>query len=231
VQQTVFEITPILPNPREKYQKQVESLCKLLIDEDGKYYRVPVFLLLTTTRKRFQRMRARRFSQCHSAKVFLRDHPADIRALNIIRELDKVYGSDPDEIDNVRGAVGEVFAYYVCRKLYRKVGIEVKVTVGTWTSGSIDTAGCSHEKGHCLQSKCSLGEQGLSSIIGQKRDLDKIERLTKGKAQGAFFTYAKREAFYMLLRNIRVDPSKYTVFDRGDLLVLEERLKSFSPSS
>lgn len=229
MRQMVFDIIPILPNPRDKYQKQVKNLCKLLFDKDGEYYRAPVFRLLSLDGKKFQRSGHRKFSEFKRAKLFLRDHFADTKALNIMTELDKIYVGDPGEIDNVRGAVGEVFAYYVCRKLYRKVGIEVKVIVGTWTSGSIDTAGCSHEKGHCLQSKCSL--QDLPSIIEQKRDLDKIERLTKRKAQGAFFTYVNREAFYMLLRNIGVDPTKYTVLDRRDLLVLEERLRSFSPSS
>jgi hypothetical protein len=229
VSQLVFEIIPIRPNPRDKYQKQVKNLCKLLFDEDGEYYRAPVFRLLSLDGKKFQRAGHQKFSDLRRAKLFLRDHSADTKALDIMTELDKIYGGEPGEIDNMRGAVGEVFAYYVCRKLYQKVDIEVKVTVGTWTSGSVDTAGCGHEKGHCLQSKCSL--QDLPSIIGQKRDLDEIERLTKGKAQGAFLTYMSRGGFYMRLRNIGVNPSEYTVFDRADLLLLEERLGSFSPSS
>ena len=220
----IFQIIPILPNPREKYQKQVEDLCKLLIDEDGKYYRVPVFLLLSVSGKHFQRTGLREFREYRKAKLFLRDHPADVRALNIMSELDRIYGVDPDKIDHLRGAVGEVFAYYVCRKIYPRADIEVRVEVGKWVSGSIDTAGCSHEKGHCLQSKYSA--QDWRSIIEQKRDLDEIERLTKGKAQGAFITYMERGAFDIVLRARGVDTSKYRVFDRSDMLVLEECLSS-----
>ena len=220
----VFEIIPICPNPRDKYQEQVENLCKLLIDEDGKYYRVSVFLLLSLSGKSFQRAGHRKFRESRKARLFLHDHPADIRALNIVSELDKIYGVDPDEIDNIRGAVGEVFAYYVCRKIHQKSGIEVKVTVGTWISGSIDAAGCSHERGHCLQSKYSLHE--WRSIIEQKRDLGEIERRTKGKAQGAFITYVERGAFDRVLGARGTDTSKYRVFDRSDMLVLEECLSS-----
>lgn len=224
MRQTVFQIIPILPNPREKYQRQVENLCKLLIDEDGKYYRVPVFLLLSLSGKSFQRAGHRKLRESRKARLFLRDRPADMRARNIMDELDKIYGEDPDEIDNMRGAVGEVFAYYVCRKMYQRAGIEVKVRVDTWTSGSIDAAGCSHERGHCLQSKYSL--QDWRSIIKQKRDLDQIERLTKGKAQGAFITYVERRAFDRVLRARGIDTSKYRVFDRSDMLVLEGCLSS-----
>jgi hypothetical protein len=223
----VFEIIPTRPNPRDKYQKQVKNLCKLLFDEDGEYYRVPVFLLLAVDGRHFQKAGHQKFRELRRAKLFLRNNPGDRKAINIMSELDKIYVGDPGEIDNMRGAVGEVFAYYVCRRVYPRADIEVQVKVGTWTSGSIDTAGCSHEKGHCLQSKCSL--QNLQSIIGQRSDLDEIERRTKGKAQGAFLTFVGRETFYMLLRHIKEDPTKYTVFDRRDLLVLEERLKSFSP--
>jgi len=225
----VFQIIPIRPNPRGKYQKQVENLCKLLRDGVGTYYRASVFSLLTLRGANFIRSGRHRFSELHRARLFLRDHPADERAINIVNELDKIYASNPAEIDNLRGAVGEVFAYFICRKIYPKADIEVQVRIGDWTSRSIDTAGCSHKKGHCLQSKFTL--QDLNSIIQQKLDFDEIEKLTKNKAQGAFVTYVDRRAFYLLLRSNGINPSEYRVFDRVDLNRLETCLKDFSPVS
>jgi hypothetical protein len=137
-------------------------------------------------------------------------------------ELDQLYGAPLTEVDHLRGAVGEVFSYFICRKVYNNADIEVRVKIGAWISDSVDTAGCNQRKGHCLQSKHSMTD--LRSIIHQKRDLDRIEHLTKQKAQGYFITYMNRKAFFESLHAVGLDPSGYKVFDRADLFVLERRL-------
>ena len=139
-------------------------------------------------------------------------------------ELDKIYAQDPGEIDNLRGAVLEVFSYFLCRKTYTKCDIEVKVKVKQWTSESIDTAGCNDDKGHCLQCKCSLDK--LDSILTQKTDFDRITRLSRGKVKCFFITCVNKEVLRLLLRNKGVDHSSYYIWDRGDLFVLEDRLAS-----
>lgn len=122
--------------------------------------------------------------------------------------------------------MGEVFSFFICRKQYKNADIEVKVEIDSWQSKSIDTAGCSKKKGHCLQSKCSMIMKDLASIVRQKNDFDKIEVLTSGKAQGFFITYGRQEAFFQALNAFGVSPTGYNLFDRSDLLVLEQRLAS-----
>jgi len=219
----VFDLIPIRPNPREQYQNQVEALCQLLKDEKGSIYRVPVFTsLLTIPGSSFKRRGYKRFRDHPQAKRFLRLYRLDTMAQTIMSELDKIYDKDPNEIDHLRGAVAEVFSYFICRKTYPKTDIEVQVKIGSWVSGSIDTAGCSNERGHCIQSKCSL--EAWKSIINQKRDFDQIETLTKGKAEGVFVTFVDRGAFFTRLRNAGLNPDEFSVWDRADLFVLEKRL-------
>jgi len=218
----VFDLIPVRPNPREDYQKRVEKLCNLLKDEDGSTYRVDVFTLLTISGTTFSKKPFIKFRKHPQAEWFLSVYHSDVRALEIMDELDKIYGADPGEIDHLRGAVGEVFSFFICRKVYPKAGMEVKIRIGTWTSGLIDAAGCSQKRGHCLQSKASL--RYWNSIFSQKKDLDRIEKLTAGKAQGAFITYENREVFYRRLRNAGFNPSEYKVLDRWDLSALEKRL-------
>ncbi len=220
----VFDLVPIRPNPREAYQRRVERLCNLLKDEEGSSYRVPDFQLLTIPGTLFCRKGFTKFRQHPQAKLFLNQHSAHVRALEILNELDAIYAGDSSEIDHLRGAVGEVFSYFICRKIYPRADIEVQVRIGVWTSGSIDAAGCSQERGHCLQSKCSLDD--WDSIRRQKDDLSQIETLSGGKAEGFFITYIHRDAFYLRLTNAGLDPSEYKVLDSTDLLLLEDRLAS-----
>lgn len=220
----VMRILAIRPNPRELYQKQVASLCNLLKDKEGRDYRVSVFRLLTISAKNFVNSGCSRFRQHPRARHFLHEYPADTRALEIMDEIDTLYSAPLNKIDQLRGAVGEVFSYFICRKLYNNADIEVKVEIDAWLSKSIDTAGCTHKRGHCLQSKYSMSD--LRSVVEQKSDFDAIEQLTSGKAQCFFITYVNRAAFLQSLNIAGIDPTEYTdkVFDRSDLLVLEERL-------
>ena len=78
-----MRILPIRPNPRESYQNRVINLCNLLKDEEGTTYRVGVFRLLGISAKAFTRSGHSRFRQHREARYFLREHPADIRVLNI----------------------------------------------------------------------------------------------------------------------------------------------------
>lgn len=221
----VFDLIPIRPNPREHYQKQVKKLCNLLMGKDGSVYRVHVLAtLLTIPGITFHRKGLSKFHEHPQAKRFLRLNRLDTRALDIVAELDNIYSQDPGEIDNLRGAVLEVFSYFLCRKTYPRSDIEVTVKINRWISGSIDTAGCSDEKGHCLQCKCSL--DNLGSILTQKSDFDKIDRLSRGKAKCFFVTYVDRKVFHIRLKNKGLDPSSYYIWDRGDLFVLENRLAS-----
>jgi len=91
-----------------------------------------------------------------------------------------------------------------------------------WLSNSIDVAGCSEEKGHCIQSKCTMS--GIESIKKQKGELDKIEELTAGRAKGVFITFVDRGAFLQSLKIRGIDSSSYKILDRADLFVLEDRL-------
>lgn len=218
----VLQILPIRPNSREPYQNQVINLCNLLKDEDGRVYRIGVFRLLTISARAFGKSGWSRFRQHPHAKYFLREHPADIRALQIMDELDKLYSAPTNKIDHLRGAVGEIFSYFICRKIYNNANIEIQVKINTWLSKSIDTAGCTQKKGHCLQSKYTMSD--LGSILEQKSDFDMIEQLTAYKAQGIFITYVDRAAFFQSLSIADIDSVGYKVFDRSDLLVLEERL-------
>lgn len=223
----VFRIIPVRPNRREVYQQQVLQLCHLLKDDEGRRYRFHVFRLLGIPAVAMKGLRIRglgKFREHPQAKLFLRYYPADLKALEIMSELDGIYGAPVGQIDHLRGAVGEVFSYLVCRATYRAADIEVQVQIGAWTSGSIDTAGCSHRRGHCLQSKSS--SRDIRSIVSQKRDLDAIEQLTGGKANGTFVTFEDRQAFYMSLRTRGIDASTYKVLDRSDMVAMEERLQT-----
>jgi hypothetical protein len=223
----VFVIHPIEPNPREHYQGQVDDLCKLLTDNKGKEYRYHVFTLLCITgsvaRKSFERQGQEKFRDLIQLRSFKRFYEIDVRALQILRELDNIYSSPVSDIDHLRGAVGEVFAYYICRKIYPNAAIEIQVEINSWTSGSIDTGGCNNEKGHCIQSKCG---GILRDIAGQKLDLDKIQELTDEKAQGFFITFTSRRAFDNLLASKGLDPQTYKVLDRSDLVQIENILAS-----
>lgn len=225
----VFQIIPIRPNPRKQYHDQVEELCRLLKDSDGMRYRRGIFLLLGISAKQvlktFQRTGTSKFRETTQAKLFLRNHPADIKALEIMDELDTIYAAPPDKIDNLRGAVAEVFSFFICRKVYVEANIEVQVQIDTWTSNSIDVAGCNYKGGHCLQSKCSASAPGaVDSILIQKCDLDQIEELTAGKAVGAYITFVEQDGFFAHLRSKGINTDTYTVFGRTDLAVLEQRL-------
>jgi hypothetical protein len=196
-----------------------------LKDDEGRAYRVWVFRLLAITGRLYSRTGHRQFRLHREAQLFLREHPADTKALSIMDELDQIYSMPRAEIDELRGAVVEVFSYMVCRKFYNNAGIEVKVIIKTWESDSIDTAGCNTGKGHCLQSKSSMAN--LRSIIHQKSDFNQIEKLTNGRAQGFFVTPVDRGAFFQSLNAHGLNPAEYEgrVFDRRDLFVLEERIR------
>lgn len=218
----LFDLISVCPNDREPYQKRVEKLCNLLKDSKGSVFRVPVFILLTISGISFSNQSFTKFRDHPQAKWFMKLHRLDPMAHAIIDELDNIYAETPNEIDNLRGAVGEVFSYFICRKVFVRAGIEVNVKIANWTSRQIDAAGCSDEMGYCLQSKCS--PKNLRSIVIQKRDLDKIEQLTSGRGKGAFITFVDRRQFQARLNSVGIDPSKYRVFDRVDLAVLEQRL-------
>jgi hypothetical protein len=222
----VFHIIPLRPNPREKYQRQVKKLCKLLSDKEGTQYRFQIFGLLNITgnqaTKNFNRGYSL-FRDLPEVKRFSKYYFADLRVIAIMDELDKIYAAPSSEIDHLRGAIGEVFSYYICCKVYSKADIEVQVRIGSWTSESIDTAGCNEGRGHCIQSKC--GGQ-LGDIDKQKQDLDKIEKLTRGIAKGLFVTFGTRQTFHNRLRFKGIDTQGYRILDRSDLGVLESILKS-----
>lgn len=223
----VFVIRPIVPNPRQHYQGQIEGLCKLLTDNKGKEYRYHVFELLCITgsiaRKSLDKQGQEKFRDLIQLRSFRKFHAVDVRGLQILQELDNIYASPISDIDHLRGAVGEVFAYYICRKIYPNSAIEIQVEVNSWTSGSIDAGGCNNKRGHCIQSKCG-GK--LGDIAGQKLDLDKIQELTAEKAQGFFITLTSRKAFNNLLASNGLDPQTYKVLDRTDLVQLENILAS-----
>jgi hypothetical protein len=223
----VFIIHPIRPNPRKHYQGQVEDLCKLLADKQGKEYRYYVFRLLCMTgsmaTKSFHREGHTTFRNLWQLRDFKKFYPADLRAEQILRQLDGIYANPADDIDQLRGAIGEVFAYFVCKKIHPNSDIEIKVQINSWISGSIDTGGCNDNRGHCIQSKCG-GRVG--DIVSQKQNLDKIQELTSGKAEGFFITFTSRRAFDNLLASKGLDSQTYKVLDRSDLVQLEEILAS-----
>lgn len=224
----VFTIRPVLPNSRERYQRQVDDLCKLLTDNKGKEYRYHVFQLLCITggvaTKSLHKYGQEKFRNLTQLRTFRKFYSTDVRALQILQELDNLYSSPSNDIDHLRGAVGEVFAYHICRKLYPNSAMEIQVEIGSWTSGSVDTAGCNNKRGHCIQSKCGgmLGD----NIADQKQDLDKIQELTDEKAQGFFITFTNRKAFENLLASNGLDPETYKVLDRSDLVQIESILAS-----
>jgi len=222
----VFDIIPVRPNGREQYQNRVSALCALLIDDTGKRYRTRVFRLLTLSGNQASRLlksTANMVFRDHPyARSFLRDYPADVRAQEIMSELDSLYSGPEDEIDHLRGAVGEVFSYLLCQKVHLRADIEVKVRINAWTSDSIDAAGCSRRRGHCFQSKCSGHDP--ASIAQQKADLDAIEQLTAGKAEGFFVTFVDLRGFFGSLRSSGIDPTGYKVLDRTELAAAERRL-------
>ena len=220
----VFNIVRVRPNDRTKYQKRVDKLCTLLKDDTGRPYRLHVFILLTISGELFKRTLSNNFRDHPQARLFIKLYPASIRVRDIMVELDNIYAGDADDIDNLRGAVGEVFAYFICRKLYPRSDIEVKVEIGKWISGQIDTAGCNDQAGYCLQAKCS--PKNLQSVVNQKRELAKIERLTIGKGKGAFITFVDRKEFNARLDSAGIKSSDYRIFDRTDLAALEQRLAS-----
>lgn len=96
------------------------------------------------------------------------------------------------------------------------------VKIESWESGSIDTAGCSNRKGHCIQSKSS--PRDIGSIMRQKGDFDIIFTRTGGKAKGAFVTYSEKGNFEQFLNVNGIDPNECTVYGRTDLVNLEDRL-------
>ncbi len=217
---TLFEILPIQPNPRQKFQQEVLSLCQFLARRDGFPYRYEVFSLLLISGHSFKQRNYRTFKQHPQAQRFLRMHIADVTAIAIMDELDKIYGrADENEIDHLRGAVGEVFAYMICRRKHRKAALEAKVKIDKWTSESIDAVGCSAESGHCLQSKYSPRQWDV--VLRQQKDLESIETLTQGRAVGAFIVYGDRRGFNLQLIDAGLDPSSVKVFDRQDLINLE----------
>lgn len=220
----LFNLVRVRPNDREKYQKRVEKLCTLLKDETGSVYRLPVFILLTIHGRLFKRTTCKYFHDHPQARLFMKLHPADIRVKDIMAELDDIYTQDADEIDNLRAAVGEVFSYFICRKIYPRADIEVQVEIDKWISHPIDSVGCSDEVGSCLQAKCS--PKNLQSIVSQKRELDKIEQLTVGKGKGAFITFVDRKEFNTRLDGAGIKSSGYRIYDRTDLAALEQRLAS-----
>jgi len=220
----LFQIDPVRPNPREPFQQQVRTLCQKLKDENGRKYRASVFKLLTITGNQFLKRGYGRFREHPESKLFLKQFGLDVRGLEIMNELDNIYNNSKEIIDDLRGAVGEVFCLFISRKKYSNAEIEICVKCDSWTSGTIDVAGCDHETGCCLQSKCSTLD--VSSIVNQHNQLKRIERYTKGKAKGAFFTYLGMGKFEsnLLSRGIRL--SDLVVFDRTNMAVLEERLAS-----
>jgi hypothetical protein len=224
----LFQIIPIRPNPRQNYQDKVKTLCILLLGDDSKKFRYGVFRLLgipaTLATKTLQKNGSAKFREHPQAKLFLHDHPADVTAIKIMNELDKIYGAPMNEIDHLRGAVGEVFSYLICKKVYANVDIEIQVQIDAWKSESIGVAGCHRRRGHCLQSKCSSAD--FSSIVRQHSDFEKIENLTKDKAECRFVTYTDQRAFHQVLQNRGIDPKSYKVFGRTDLVDLEQYLAS-----
>ena len=223
----VFIIHPITPNPREHYQGQVKDLCKLLIGKQGEEYRHEIFRLLCITGsiaiKSFSRQGHTKFRDLQQLRSFKRFYAADLTAAQILQQLDGIYANTSSDIDNLRGAIGEVFAYYICRRIHPNSGIEIRVQIDSWMSGSIDAGGCSDKRGHCIQSKCG-GRVG--DIGSQKLDLDKIQELTSEKAEGFFITFTTRQAFDNLLASRGLDPQTYKVLDRSDLVRLEKILVS-----
>jgi hypothetical protein len=222
----VFIIHQITPNPREHYQEQVEDLCKLLTDKQGKEYRYDVFRLLSIisgsiATNCFRRRGHTKFRDLDQLRSFRRFYPADLRAEQILRQLDGIYSNLASDINHLRGAVGEVFAYCICKKIHPNSGIEIQVQIDSWMSGSIDAGGCSDKRGHCIQSKCG---GSVGDIVSQKKDLDKIQKLTSEKAEGFFITFVTRQAFNNLLASMGLDPQTYKVLDRSDLVQLEDIL-------
>lgn len=220
----LFNIISISPNDRETYQKRVQSLCEILKNKDGQIYRNQVFMLLTISGQAFSAGRYKKFSEHPRARLFMKQFPIDLTAIAIMGHLDDIYSEDTNTIDNLRGAVGEVFSYLICQKLYKKSAIEAMVEIRKWQSNPIDAVGCSEDSGYCLQSKCSARD--LSSIKKQNDELIKIEELTSEKGKGAFISFIDRRSFRLRLTNIGEDPDEYIVFDRTDLVNLETSLAS-----
>lgn len=232
---TLFQIIPLKPNPREQFHKKVEDLCKLLNDDEGKNYRVSVFQILgvvsgKTFEKRKTRYNLNSIREYNEAKHFLKTFVADVRALEIMTELEKIYDGDVDQIDHLRGAVGEVFAYHMCRKVYQQNGIEAKVGINGWASNPIDAVGCNDKNGFCLQCKASLTGWGRAqtklwiSMQKQEREMENIREKTSHRARCAFLTYLNRASFDLLVSEVGGNSEDYNIFDRSDLCVLEHRL-------
>jgi hypothetical protein len=221
----LFQIIPQKPNPREKYQKIVENLCNLLADKKGQFYRTDVFVLLTLTGNQYQRQarkfKLNHFKDCIEARRFLKNFRADVTALEIIRELSIIYSeSNADEINNLRGAILEVFSYLICSKLFTLADKEVQIQIGKWSSSTpIDSAGCSNKKGCCFQGKAS--SEQWRSIEEQGRDLKQIESLTLGKALGAFITFESSIVFQQHLAARGLNQDDYRIFGRHQMVDFE----------
>lgn len=222
----LFEIIRQRPNPREGCQKDVEDLCRLLVDKKGQSYRNNVFGLLILTgnryRKQVQKYSLKRLHDSIEGRQFRRCFPADAKALEILNELDAVYsGDDVDAIDDRRGAILEVFSYLMCRKIFMIADIEIKIKIEDWISTtSIDSAGCNKRKGCCFQGKAT--SEWWESIKEQVKDLNTIESLTGGRSICAFLTFQSIEAFHQHLIAKGLNKDDYRVFGRYQMADFEQ---------
>jgi hypothetical protein len=208
-----------IKNTRQEYQDSVENLCSLLADKKGQGYRSEVFGLLMLTGSRYLKQINKygfdSLKETFEARQFKRCFPADVIALNILNELDTLYNSDNQNIiDDRRGAVLEVFSYLVCKKLFSIADKEVKIKIGDWISEkSIDSAGCSKNRGCCFQGKATSNWQA-ESIIAQGTELNHIANVTANKATCGFLTFQSEDAFYQVLASKGLNKNDYIVFGR-----------------
>lgn len=226
-------------NPRAHWQSAVEKLCKTLAKSENASYRGLVFRLIQQWEgKQYKRLGAAEYLSSRPARIFIKMFPVDIRAREILNQIATIYDNrSENETNDLRGAVGEVYAFIMCKRVYPKYhGIEVCPVINSYTCADpIDAVGyCLADnycldKGHCLQSK--IGSFNKESTLRQKNTFDEIERLTNNKIACLFFTFLDDSAIKQRFRLNRIDPKGYNFFSLQDMLLLEQRIKEHSPGN
>lgn len=180
---------------------------------------------------RRDRLSSYEFMVAGPVRHFLRQFQADVTAMQIVQMLSTLYDHrDAHEINHLRGAIGEVYAFLMCQRVYPKYnGLEVCLVVDCQVfANPIDAVGYNDIKGHCLQSK--IGYFDKLSTERQKTTFDIIESLTKNSMECRFFTLLEDRDIERVFRLRGIDSTSYKFFSLPDMLVLEDRMRNFNPT-